>query len=857
MVPLYMKFQLSKLDENVYYYPLKQLEEYEQKISKYPYSIRVLIENVIRNYDGKKITDDDLDAVLGWKVGKEFSFFPTRVVLQDYTGVPLIVDLAAMRDEAKRRGKDPKIVNPIVPADLIIDHSVQVDYYGTSYSLLWNMKKEFERNEERYKLLKWAQASFRNFRVVPPGNGIIHEINLEYLSKVVDVREVNGVQVAFPEIVIGTDSHTTMTNGVSVLSWGVGGLEAEAVLLGEPYTMTVPEVIGVKLVGEVQEGVTPTDVVLYITETLRKKGVVGKFVEFFGPSLSKLSVPDRATIANMSPEYGATVGFFPIDNQTLNYLAGTGRDYKLVEKYAKAQGLFYQEVPNYTDVVEIDLSKIEPSLAGPRNPDERVPLREMKARTEKKKKKKGNILSDNDVVLAAITSCTNTANPTVMIGAGLLAKKAVQYGLRVKPYVKTVLAPGSPVVAEYLKEAGLLPYLEALGFHIAGFGCTVCIGNTGPLPKAVEEDIKQYGLEVYGVISGNRNYEGRIHPLLSGVYLASPILVVAYALAGRIDIDFQNEPIDYDPNGNPVYLKDIWPSLEEIKQYVNLSLNPDLYKKKYERIFEGEENWKALKVEPSDTFKWDEKSTYIREPPWFTMETPKLEDIKNARILLLLGDKITTDHISPAGPITPDSIAGMYLKQLGVTEFNTFGARRGNHEVMIRGGFANPKLKNYLVDKEGGFTKHFPDGKVMTVYEASELYKKEGVPLVIVAGKQYGSGSSRDWAAKVTALLGVRAVLAQSFERIHRSNLVDMGVLPIEIPDWRSLGIKGDEEVSIIGLSNLTPRKKVTIQFKSPDGKVITTEGLVRVDTNVELEYVKEGGILKYVLNKLLYEGKS
>ena len=849
-----MKFQISKLDENVYYYPLKQIEEYDQKISKYPYSLKILIENVIRNYDGKKITEDDLDAILGWKVGKEFSFFPTRVVMQDYTGVPLLVDLAAMRDEVKRRGKDPKIVNPVVQADLIIDHSIQVDYYGTSYSFAWNLKKDFERNEERYKFLKWAQSSFRNLRVVPPGNGIIHQINLEYLSKVVDVKEVKGVQTAFPEIVIGTDSHTTMANGLSVLSWGVGGLEAEAVLLGEPYTMTVPEVIGVKLVGEIQEGVTPTDVVLYITETLRKKGVVGKFVEFFGPSLSKLSVPDRATIANMAPEYGATVGYFPIDYQTLNYLAGTGRDYKLVEKYAKAQGIFYEEVPNYTEVIEIDLSKIEPSVAGPRNPDERVPLREMKARNEKKKKKKGAIVSDNDVVLAAITSCTNTSNPTVMIGAGILAKKAVEHGLRVKPYVKTSLAPGSPVVVEYLKEAGLLPYLEALGFHVVGLGCTTCIGNAGPLPKAVEDDIKQNGLEVYGVISGNRNFEGRINPLLKGVYLASPILVVAYALAGRIDIDFQNEPIDYDPNGNPVYLKDIWPTLEEIKSYMNLSLNPELYKKKYERIFEGDENWKSLKVEESDTFSWDPNSTYIKEPPWFIIESPKLDDIKNARILLLLGDKITTDHISPAGPISPDSIAGIYLKQLGVKELNTYGARRGNHEVMIRGGFANPKLKNYLVDKEGGFTKHFPDGKVMTVYEASELYKREGVPLVIVAGKQYGSGSSRDWAAKVTALLGVRAVLAQSFERIHRSNLVAMGVLPIEIPDWRSLGIKGDEEVSIIGLSDLTPKKRVTIQFKS-EGRVITTEGLVRVDTSTELEYVKEGGILKYVLNKLLYEG--
>lgn len=849
-----MKFQISKLSENVYYYPLKQLEELGIKISKYPYSARILIENVIRNYDGKKITDDDLDAILNWKVGKEFSFYPTRVVMQDYTGVPLLVDFAAMRDEVKRKGKDPRIVNPVVPADLIIDHSIQVDYYGTYYSLSWNMKKEFERNQERYKFLKWAQTSFRNLRVVPPGNGIIHQINLEYLSKVIDVREIKGVQTAFPEIVIGTDSHTTMTNGLSVLSWGVGGLEAEAVLLGEPYTMTVPEVVGVRLIGEISEGVTPTDVVLYVTEVLRKKGVVGKFVEFFGPSLSKLSVPDRATIANMSPEYGATVGFFPIDSQTMNYLAGTGRDYKLVETYAKAQGLFYEEIPNYSEVVEIDLGKIEPAVAGPRNPDERVTIKEMKKKNEKKEKKKGSLISDNDVVLAAITSCTNTSNPTVMLGAGLLAKKAISYGLRVSPYVKTSTAPGSPVVVEYLKESGLLPYLEALGFHVVGLGCTTCIGNAGPLPKAVEEDIKQNGLEVYGVISGNRNFEGRVNPLLKGVYLASPILVVAYALAGRIDIDFQNEPLGYDPNGNPVYLKDIWPSLEEIKNYINLSLNPDIYRKKYEKIFEGDENWKSLKVNESDTYTWDKSSTYIVEPPWFTMGSSELDDIRNARILLLLGDKITTDHISPAGPISLDSIAGRYLKQFGVVELNTYGARRGNHEVMIRGGFANPKLKNHLVDIQGGYTKHFPDGKVMTIYEASELYKKEKVPLVIVAGKQYGSGSSRDWAAKVTALLGVRAVLAESFERIHRSNLVAMGILPIEIPDWRTRGIKGDEEVSILGLKDLSPKKRVLIEFRSNDGKVISVEGLVRVDTNVELEYVKEGGVLKFVMNKLLYE---
>ncbi|MBB5254356.1 aconitate hydratase AcnA [Sulfurisphaera ohwakuensis] len=849
-----MQFQISKLEENVHYYPLSQLEQYGINIRKYPYSIRVLVENVIRNFDGKKITEDDLEAILKWQVGKEFSFFPTRVIMQDYTGVPLLVDLAAMRDEMKRKGKDPKIVNPVVPADLIIDHSIQVDYYGTSYALSWNMKKEFERNEERYKFLKWAQLSFRNLRVIPPGNGIIHQINLEYLSKVIDIREVKGVQTAFPEIVIGTDSHTTMANGISVLSWGVGGLEAEAVLLGEPYTMTVPEVIGVKLVGEINEGVTPTDIVLYITDILRKKGVVGKFVEFFGPSLSKLSVPDRATIANMAPEYGATVGYFPIDSQTLKYLAGTGRDYRIVETYAKSQGLFYDEVPNYTEVVEIDLSKIEPSVAGPRNPDERVPLREMKKRNEKKEKKRGSIVSDNDVVLTAITSCTNTSNPTVMIGAGLLAKKAVEHGLRVKPYVKTSTAPGSPVVVEYLKESGLLPYLEALGFHIVGFGCTTCIGNAGPLPKVVEEDVKKYGLEVYGVISGNRNFEGRVNPLLKGVYLASPILVVAYALAGRIDIDFDNEPIGYDPNGIPVYLKDIWPSLHEISEYINLSLNPELYKKRYEKIFEGDENWKSLKVSESETYSWDSSSTYIKEPPWFILPTSKLDDILNARILLLLGDKVTTDHISPAGPILEDSIAGKYLRQLGVKELNTYGARRGNHEVMIRGGFANPKLKNLLVDREGGYTKHFPDGKVMSVYEASELYKSEGVPLVVVAGKQYGSGSSRDWAAKVTALLGIKAVLAESFERIHRSNLVAMGVLPIQIPDWRSLGIKGDEVVNIYGLKELTPKKKVKIEFKSSSGEVKVIEGLVRVDTNVELEYVREGGVLKYVMNKLLYE---
>ncbi|TRM74493.1 aconitate hydratase AcnA, partial [Sulfolobus sp. B5] len=772
----------------LYYYPLKELEEKGYKISDLPYSIRILIENVYRNLDGNKITQEDLDAIANWKVGKEFAFMPTRVVMQDYTGVPLLVDLAAMRDIVRKIGKDPKIINPVIPADLVIDHSIQVDYFGTIYSLDFNMKKEFERNYERYQFLKWAQGSFRNLRIVPPGKGIIHQVNLEYLSTVVTKSEVKGVLTAYPEVIIGTDSHTTMIEGLGILGWGVGGLEAESVLLGEPYYMNVPEVIGVRLTGEIQEGVTPTDVVLYITELLRKKNVVNKFVEFFGPSLSLLSVPDRATIANMAPEYGATAAYFPIDDETIKYLKLTNRDGDFVKTYAELQGLFYNNMlkVRYSDVVEVDLSKIEPSIAGPRNPDERIALKDAPNKLKVKEKKKGRFIEDNNVVLAAITSCTNTSNPTVMLGAGILAKKAVELGLRVPSYVKTSTAPGSPIVAEYLKETGLLPYLEALGFHIVGFGCTTCIGNAGPLPKHIEDDIKNNGIEAYSVISGNRNFEGRINPLLKGTFLASPILVVAYALAGRIDIDFYNEPIGYDPNGKPVYLRDIWPTMKEIKTYMNLALNPEIYKKR-SNIFEGNELWNSLKAPQGDVYNWDEKSTYIRLPPWFAEKEEELNDVINARILLLLGDKVTTDHISPAGPITPDSPAGQYLKSLGASELNTYGARRGNHEVMLRGGFFNPKLKNLLVDKEGGYTKHLPEGKVMSVYEAAMQYKKEGVPLVIVAGKQYGSGSSRDWAAKVTKLLGVKAVLAESFERIHRSNLVSMGVIPIEIQDWRKL----------------------------------------------------------------------
>ncbi|MEM4086488.1 MAG: aconitate hydratase AcnA [Saccharolobus sp.] len=854
-----MPNKFSYKGTELYYYPLKELEDHGYKINDLPYSIKILVENVYRNLDGNKITEEDLDAIANWKVGKELAFIPTRVVMQDYTGVPLLVDLAAMRDKMVKMGKDATIINPIIPADLVIDHSIQVDYFGTAYSLEYNMKKEFERNRERYQFLKWAQAAFRNLRVVPPGKGIIHQVNLEYLSTVITKSEVKGVLTAYPEVIIGTDSHTTMIEGLGILGWGVGGLEAEAVLLGEPYYMNVPEVIGVKLTGEIQEGVTPTDVVLYITELLRKKNVVNKFVEFFGPSLAHLSVPDRATIANMAPEYGATAAYFPIDDNTISYLTLTNRDGEFVKEYAKLQGIFYDNSKNirYSEVVEVDLSKIEPSIAGPRNPDERISLKDVKNKLKKEDRKKGKYIEDNSVVLAAITSCTNTSNPTVMLGAGILAKKAVELGLRSKPYVKTSTAPGSPVVAEYLKETGLLPYLEALGFHIVGFGCTTCIGNAGPLPKHIEEDIKNMNIEAYAVISGNRNFEGRINPLLKGTFLASPILVVAYAIAGRIDIDFSSEPLGYDPNGNPVYLKDIWPSLKEINAYMNLALNPELFKRKA-NIFEGNELWNSLKTPQSETYKWDEQSTYIREPPWFTEEeTNELQDIINARILLLLGDKITTDHISPAGPITPDSPAGLYLKKFGVSDLNTYGARRGNHEVMIRGGFFNLKLKNLLVDKEGGYTIHFPDNKVMTVYEAAMQYKKEKVPLVIVAGKQYGSGSSRDWAAKVTKLLGVKAVLAESFERIHRSNLVAMGVLPIEIPDWRTLGIKGDELVNIY-IGDLKVRKEVPIEFVKSDGTKITTKGIIRIDNNAELTYVKEGGILNYVLKKFLeHERKS
>ncbi len=874
------------------FWNLRYLEEEGLiRVSRLPYSIRILLENVLRNYDGHVVRKEDVEKVALWeeKQGRtEIPFMPARIVMQDFTGVPAVVDLAAMRDAMRELGGDPNKVNPLIPTDLIIDHSVQVDFFGALYALAKNMELEFRRNKERYNLLKWAQKSFSNFRVVPPGRGIIHQVNLEYLAKVAQLREINGELTLFPDSVLGTDSHTTMINGLGVMGWGVGGIEAEAAMLGQPYYMVLPEVIGVKLVGELPEGATPTDLVLTVTEILRKKGVVGKFVEYFGPGVEKLSVPDRATLANMSPEYGATMGFFPVDDATLDFLLRTGRDpnhVKLVEKYMKANMLFRkagEPDPAYTDVVEVDMSKVEPSISGPSHPEDRIPLKESKrrlseiiksyleafGRTGGEEKGVTITLDDEEVVLrhgsviiAAITSCTNTSNPTVMLGAGLLAKKAVERGLRTKPWVKTSLAPGSRVVTDYLRQAGLLPYLEALRFHVVGYGCTTCIGNSGPLRPAVEEAIRKHDIYAVSVLSGNRNFSGRIHPLSRGNFLASPPLVVAYAIAGRIDVDLTSEPLAYDPNGEPVYLRDIWPTQEELKEAVEHALNPDLFKEKYKDVFKGDERWESLHAPGGDLYSWDPDSTYIKKPPFFegmTLEVPNPKDIRSARVLALFGDRITTDHISPAGAISPDSPAGEYLIQHGVKleEFNTFGSRRGNHEVMNRGCFSNVRIRNLLVDEEGGKTVYWPTGEKMWIYDAAMRYKEKGIPLVVLAGKQYGTGSSRDWAAKCTALLGVRAVIAESFERIHRSNLVGMGVLPLQFMEgesWRSLGLRGDEVFDIIGIEEgLEPGKVLTVRATKPDGRAIEFKVRTRLDTHEEVEYYRHGGILQYVLRKML-----
>ena len=859
------------------------------KYEELPYSIRIVLENLIRNYDGFVVRDEEVKAAARWPEyagKKDIPLHPTRVIMQDFTGVPAVVDLAAMRDALRDFGRDPAELNPHIPVHLIIDHSVQVDYFGTHYALFWNIKKEYERNWERYTILKWAQKAFSNFRVAPPGKGIIHQVNLEYLAKVVWVSEVNGEKLAYPDSVLGTDSHTTMINGLGVLGWGVGGIEAEATILGQPYYMLLPEVVGVKLEGELPEGATPTDLVLYITEKLRKIGVVGKFVEYFGEGVKKLAIPDRATIANMAPEYGATMGFFPPDEATINYLLLTGRDPRhvaLVEKYLKTMKMWYDleaPTPKYSMVVEIDLNDVEPSIAGPSHPEDRIPLREAKKRVTEvieeylKEKGRGRIvveleedgerirLTDGSVVLAAITSCTNTSNPTLMIAAGLLAKKAVEKGLNVKPWVKTSNAPGSRVVPDYWERLGLMPYLEALRYHITGFGCTVCIGNSGPLPEKIEKAIKENDLWTASVLSGNRNFSGRIHPLVRGNFLASPPLVIAYALAGRIDIDFYNEPIGYDPNGQPVYLRDIWPSQEEIRKAVEEALDPEAFKKRYSNIWEGDEYWAKLPELDSITYPWDPKSTYIKKPPFFDnmpLEPPEPKDIIGARVLVWAPDRTTTDHISPAGRILPESKAGQYLLSLGVKphELNTCGARRGNHEVMMRCTFDNPRFRNKLVpDREGGWTIFWPTGEVMHVFDAAMKYKEMGIPLIVLAGKQYGAGSSRDWAAKGPALLGVKAVIAESFERIHRSNLVGMGILPLEFmpgENAEKLGLDGSEVYDIIGISEgLYPGKILTVRARKSDGRVIEFKVKARLDTPIEVEYYRHGGILQYVLRKML-----
>lgn len=862
-----------------------------------PYSIRVLIENIVRNYDGRIVTDEDVEAIIKWRdnIGREIPYMPSRVILQDFTGIPALVDLAAMRDAMKRMGGDPKIVNPQVPVHLVIDHSIQVDYYGTSYALDCNTDLEIERNMERYRFLKWAENAFKNLRIVPPGSGIIHQVNLEYLAKVVHLERVDGELVGYPDTVIGTDSHTTMISSIGVLGWGVGGIEAEAVMLGQPYYISIPEVVGIRLEGEPKEGVTATDIVLTITETLRKKNLVDKIVEFTGPAIDRLSAPDRATISNMAPEYGARTAYFPIDREVLRYLELSGRDrehIKFVERYSRKVGLFRDEksqTPEYVDVITIDLEEVEPSISGPLNPEDRIPLKDVKKRFYQileeyleDSKKRGLAVSSSgafldvdgmkfelrhgSVVLAAITSCVNTSNPSLLIGAALLAKKAVERGLTTKPWVKTSFAPGSRVVVEYLRSSGLMQYLEALRFHVVGFGCTTCIGNSGPLAENISEAIRAHQLYVVSVLSGNRNFAGRIHPLTRGSFLASPPLVVAYALAGRIDIDFETEPIGRDPNNAPVYLRDIWPSESEIKEIEEKFVKSSDFKKTYRRIFEGGKRWKEIPVSQGDLYHWDENSTYIKRPPFFddvTKDPPPPKDIKNARILVLLGDRVTTDHISPAGPIPEDSLAGRYLIERGVgkEDLNTFGARRGNHEVMVRGTFDNIRLRNLLTpEREGGWTIHQPDGNVMRIYEAAQLYSSEGVPLIVVAGKQYGAGSSRDWAAKGPYLLGVRAVLAESFESIHRSNLVGMGILPLQFEhgqNWKTLGLTGREVFDIEGIEEgIYPRKKLRVRARRDDGSEIVFNVTARLDTNIEVEYYKHGGILMYVLRKLYGRAK-
>ena len=850
-------------------------------VARLPYSLKILLENMLRCEDGGSVTADDIEILARWTPGtaKEIAFKPARVLLQDFTGVPAVVDLAAMRDGIVRLGGDPDAVNPLQPAELVIDHSVQVDHFGTPSAFELNAELEFSRNRERYAFLKWGQQAFQGFKVVPPDTGIVHQINIEYLARVVCRDASNGGAVAYPDTLVGTDSHTTMVNGLGVVGWGVGGIEAEAAMLGQPISMLIPDVIGFRLIGRLPEGTTATDLVLRITERLRQYGVVGKFVEFFGPGLSALTLADRATLGNMSPEYGSTIAICPIDQTTVDYLTLTGRDAQrvaLVDAYAKAQGLFATDAddPVYSDVVEFDLAGVEPSLAGPKRPQDRVLLKRAKAAfttaldemigdaVRGNGDSGSNGLSHGAVVVAAITSCTNTSNPSVMLAAGLVAKKAVERGLTPQPWVKTSLAPGSMVVTEYLKTAGLLEPLEQLGFGLVGYGCTTCIGNSGPLPEEVAAVVKAKDLVVVSVLSGNRNFEGRIQPLVKANYLASPPLVVAYALAGRMTIDLTQEPIGKDRQGADVYLSDLWPTDQEIQTAIAASVHTEQFTSKYADVFDGDARWRGLPAPSGQHFAWDDDSTYVRHPPFFEQlvaDPVPLTDIAEARVLALLGDSVTTDHISPAGSIPPDGPAGQYLIEHGVdpSDFNSFGSRRGNHEVMVRGTFANIRLRNRLAPgTEGGWTRHQPGGEQMTIYDAGMRYRKEGTPLLVLAGKEYGSGSSRDWAAKGTLLLGVRAVIAETFERIHRSNLVFMGVLPLQFKaedTVASLGLTGQESFDLTGIADgLTTQGDVHVRATAPDGTTIDFVATARIDTPEELHYYRHGGILPYVLRQLV-----
>ncbi len=872
-------------------------------LDRLPFSIQILLESLLRNFDGFAITEQDIRRLAQWSAQGpnpgEIPFKPARVILQDFTGVPLLVDLAAMRAAVKKVGGDPRKINPLVPVDLVIDHSVQVDYYGTSDALLHNAKVEFRRNKERYEFLRWGQNAVDNFNVVPPSTGIVHQVNLEYLAPGVVIGSRKGSatlppeKLVYPDTLVGTDSHTTMINGLGVLGWGVGGIEAEAVMLGQPLFMLTPQVVGFKLFGALPEGVTATDLTLTITQILRKRGVVDKFVEFCGSGLSTLSLADRATIANMAPEYGATLSFFPVDDLTIDYLRRTGRPKErvdLCERYYKEQGLFRTDTtpdPLFTEVIELDLATVEPSLAGPKRPQDRIPLSQMKpsfrSALRAPLKDRGFALAESDeartaqvklnppappvtlqqgaVVIAAITSCTNTSNPSVMLAAGLLAKKAVEAGLKVPSYVKTSLAPGSKVVTEYLVASGLLPYLEQLGFYLVGYGCTTCIGNSGPLLDPIETAITQENLVVSAVLSGNRNFEGRIHPLVRANYLASPPLVVAYALAGTVDIELQKEPIGLGKDQKPVYLREVWPSQEEIESVMQSCISPEMFSKTYAAVYQGSEEWNSITGVSGDLYHFHPESTYIQEPPFFqelALTPPKVSSIQRARVLCLLGDSITTDHISPAGNISADSPAGLYLREHGVqkADFNSYGARRGNDRVMVRGTFANVRLKNLLIPGvEGGITTHLPTLEQMSIFDAAKRYKTEGVPLIVIAGKEYGSGSSRDWAAKGTLLLGVRAVLAESFERIHRSNLVGMGILPLVFKPGEtaeSLGLIGRERYSIEIPEDLSPKQELSILVEREGGSSITFQAISRLDSPIEVRYYQNGGILHAVLRELL-----